>query len=901
MSTPAIVQTLTWMLRPPLGLLETLERRYGDVFRLSVYGPRYEGESGAGPLTRRQVTVFSRPEHLEEIFRRSADVLQAGAAQRFLEWFLGAGSLMVLDGPRHRDERHALLALFTADRLEEYERTLQQTAARLVSQWPQHQTVDLGRLVDRALETMNLELALGARADADRLFRVSRKARVAFAAPVLFLPVLRANLGSWSPGGILAQVREGLREIVREPDSGRGPSFLSLLRELPGDESLLLDRLLTLLGGMDNASAAVAWCIRHLVASPDARTRAAAEVRGLGNGLPGPESWLEAVCKESLRLHPPFPVVVRRAVEPVTIGGVTIPAGDFVMGAIYLMHRRADLFPEPTRFLPERFFGQAARPGSYAPFGAGARRCIGTALGTRQLRVLLAEILRQFDLAPSGPVEFRETRRNVTVIPKARLMVRLEPVGASGRPIPGPPHSAIVQAILSVGTSLPRATRLAQRLGKEGIFQIRFYWPQGPGERLPLRGSPIVIASAPALMREIFSRSTDDLAGGEARRFTKWVLGSESLLVLDGEEHREERRRLLTLFTPDRIEAAHAMAQSTIDDALEALPDTGSVALGPWLFELVPRIAMRLMFGSLDRETESQVRRYLRDGLTSVGWSDALQLFPALRQLPFGPGRQASRVLEWFREFLSRQADLTRGGKNPDSWLALLLAMEAGRDGPGSEERRISRVLTILGGVETIGAALQWLFWHLLQHPAILARVSADARSGEGEYVAAACKEACRMNPAIPILSRRVRRPTRLGEYRLEAGSYLIGAIYLTHRLPELYPDPERFMPDRFLSRDYSPWEYLPFGGGVRRCLGQGLGLGMMSQVARAILAGFDVDGRVNPKVQAGKRAVMMVPRDPLRVQVRRVCDKSAPGIHLEASKRDLVEYSKSASEKEIA
>jgi cytochrome P450 len=130
-----------------------------------------------------------------------------------------------------------------------------------------------------------------------------------------------------------------------------------------------------------------------------------------------------------------------------------------------------------------------------------------------------------------------------------------------------------------------------------------------------------------------------------------------------------------------------------------------------------------------------------------------------------------------------------------------------------------------------------------------------------------------RIHPAIPVLARLVTTPTALGAYRLEPDTYLVGCIYLTHRRPDIYPEPDRFRPERFLERSFSPYEYVPFGGGVRRCLGYGLAFQQMSVVLDELLRTFDLQGQRRPRLRVHRRAVMMVPTDPLRTAVRRVSD----------------------------
>ena len=440
-AAPALVQTWRWMSRPPLGLLDEHAHRYGDVFRLELLGPRYREEHGRSPLARRTVVVFSRPQHVQEIFARGDDGLPAGRAREFLEWFMGPRSIMLLDGAAHHQERRELSPLFAPDRLQRFASTMTAAAERALARWPAHGSVDLHGLLDLALEELNLALAVGTAAQtSDHLLDLTRRARRSFAAPLHFLPLLRADVGPWSPGGRLAAFRRGLYEVVREwaclPGSPGRESESCLLGGLvaplregapPSDAELtgVVERIITLLGGMDNTSAAVAWACRHILRDPAVSARVREEVAGTERSSPpGPGSYLQAVLLESLRLTPPVPALVRRARGPVGLGGFELPSDTFVLASLYLLHRREELFPEPTAFKPERFLAGMPR-GGYAPFGSGSRSCLGATLALLQMRVLLSAIWRRFELTPEQPVSLAESRRNVTVVPAGPLPVTL--------------------------------------------------------------------------------------------------------------------------------------------------------------------------------------------------------------------------------------------------------------------------------------------------------------------------------------------------------------------------------------------------------------------------------------------------------------------------------------------
>lgn len=441
--------------------------------------------------------------------------------------------------------------------------------------------------------------------------------------------------------------------------------------------------------------------------------------------------------------------------------------------------------------------------------------------------------------------------------------------------IPGPPHAAAIQSLLYALTWSGLLDRSEAILGD--IFQVRMLRPREASDQgsWPVVSGKAVLVSSPELLREIFSRSGPELAGGAARQFMEWFLGPDSILVLDGEEHREERRLLMTLFTSERLTEVEAVTEAVTAETLACLRQSGRLSLGPFLNDLIGAIAIRLMFGRIE---DAKARRFwacVHEGFISPGWTPPFLLLPWL-QKDLGrwtPGGRAVRALAEFRALLAEEVRLTRDGTRPGgTWLARLLAMEpASGDAARITDRRVARVFTILAGMETVAAALRWTFYHLFREPAALARACRRVREGDAAYGEAVCKEAARLHPAIPILARRVTLPTTLGGYPLDPGTYLIGAIYLTHRRPDLYPEPYRFRPERFLERPFSPYEYLPFGGGIRRCAGHGFGLRQAAQVLNAVLREFELEAKLRARLRILRRAVLMIPSDPLQLSWRRI------------------------------
>jgi len=328
------------------------------------------------------------------------------------------------------------------------------------------------------------------------------------------------------------------------------------------------------------------------------------------------------------------------------------------------------------------------------------------------------------------------------------------------------------------------------------------------------------------------------------------------------------------LFSPQRMAYAEAMAREVAAEALGRLPSSGTLRLGSLMDDVILEIAVRLMFGRVNQDTDRRLRHCVLAGLTSQSWDWPFLLFPWLRSDLgcWSPGGRAAALMRDFRAVVGDQVYRVRTGQGcPESWLSQLLALET-EDAADEAmvNRRIARVLTIFAGMVTVAVALRWCLHHLLDQPDIFARARDEAHAGSSSYLDAVCKETMRIHPAIPVIARLVTSATTLGPYRLEPAAYLLGCIYLTHQRPDLYPEPKRFRPERFLERSFSPYEYVPFGGGVRRCLGQGIALQQMRSVLGELLRSFDLKGRRRSRPRVQRRAVYMVPTDPLRASVRR-------------------------------
>jgi len=427
----------------PTAFIEDCTRRFGDAFTCRF---------GVGPPT----VFFSDPGAIKDILTGDPEVLRGGQATAFFSFFLGENSLLMLDGDRHARERRLLLPPFHGDRMRAYCDVTREITERAVAGWPLGEQFP----VYRALEQITLDVILqavlgleGPRLPHARDRVVPYTSYTSGLGMVLLInPRLRVDLGRLSPWGRFLRVRRGvdqllLAEISRrraEGTAGRN-DVLSLLMEARYEDGEgitdedLRDKMITLLfAGHETTSTALAWAVQRILARPDVLEKIRAEVRAVaGNGPIESQhlarfEYLDAVIKETLRLHPPVHMVARLLRDPTRIGGWMLPAGVVAAASIYATHRRPDCWPEPERFHPEHFIGRRPGPYEFLPFGGGHRYCIGAEFAGRQMKVILATVLDRIELRSASRAPARPAYKMVTVAPADGVPVIAERRSTSG-------------------------------------------------------------------------------------------------------------------------------------------------------------------------------------------------------------------------------------------------------------------------------------------------------------------------------------------------------------------------------------------------------------------------------------------------------------------------------------
>jgi cytochrome P450 len=414
---PPALQTARWLLRP-IAFMESCRRRFGDSFSVRFVG-----------FTTPMV-MLSSPDALQALYSEPAHGLPPGRTVSLLP-IMGPRSLLLLEGADHLARRRLMLPSFHGERMHAYESTVREIAEREIELWP----ADSAFALHPRMQAVTLEVILRAVfgvTDPERRERLRdllpRLLNGTSSAALQLKVLLARRFERRDPLGELRELTRQiddllLAEIAERRDDPRveeREDILSLLVTArfedgePMSAAELRDQLITLLlAGHETTATALAWTIDLLLREPQSLARLTAEVNDAGDG-----SYLRAVIRESLRLRPVVPLAGRRLAAELAVDGVTLPAGTDVTPAIWLAHTRADLYPEPYAFRPERFLGRAPATYGWIPFGGGVRRCLGAAFAELEMRVVLETMLRRRVLRAATRQPERVTRRNVTFSPR---------------------------------------------------------------------------------------------------------------------------------------------------------------------------------------------------------------------------------------------------------------------------------------------------------------------------------------------------------------------------------------------------------------------------------------------------------------------------------------------------
>lgn len=434
---------------------------------------------------------------------------------------------------------------------------------------------------------------------------------------------------------------------------------------------------------------------------------------------------------------------------------------------------------------------------------------------------------------------------------------------------PGPRTPALVQTVDFFSRRFTAFPRLRRRYGD--TFSLHVF--PGP-ERY-------VIFSRPEDIREIFSGRMEDFAGAPGNEVLRAAMGDHSIILSDGQTHHAMRRYLMPAFSPRAVSAHQPIVQEIVRETLSAWPDRSSVYAHEECNAITLDVMLELVFGTRTGSRIDQLRPRLLaitdiSPLVAIGWM--YDWIP--RRLP--PWRGPQRNLEAmdrliYAEIADRRTTGFRGSDMLSHLLEVRTPENDGGPGPDQErglsdsEIRDQLITLLLAGYETTSAAVAWTLHELARHPAVQRRAQQAADEGDTEYLDACLKEGMRRHPVTDFVVRRLETEHRIGRWDLPAGTFVVPAIMLVHGDARLHPEPETFHPERFLPEATAApaaprGGWVPFGGGVRRCVGAAMAHLEGGVMLQEVLSRFDLTA-VKP-APTRLRNINNVPADGAPVQV---------------------------------
>jgi cytochrome P450 family 135 len=424
----------------------------------------------------------------------------------------------------------------------------------------------------------------------------------------------------------------------------------------------------------------------------------------------------------------------------------------------------------------------------------------------------------------------------------------------------------------------------ARRLGD--TFTITF-WPSG---------RKLVLVSDPAAVKTVFTAPPEVAPSAAGASPIASIMGSNSVITLTGREHMRQRKLLLPPFHGERMrEYADVIVQATRRSMAE-WPLGEPMKLSERTRAITLEVILRAVFG-VEAERMGALREAI-GGLLGPSQTVALVVYALRRPTNEPPSGRIGRALEHldaviYEEIARRRSQADLGERN-DILSLLLLARDEDGEAMTDQELRDELVTLLLAGHETTATSVAWAIERLVRHPDKLARLVAeiDAPSGAqaddppsrgaggDDYMQAVISETLRVRPVVPLVVRVLREPLSVGGHVLPVGTRVVPSIYLTNRNPRVYEAPEEFRPERFLENpgggDINPYAWIPFGGGIRRCIGASFATLEMKLILATVL------GELTPSLAARdarwarrgesnrRRAITLVPSRGTRVVWRR-------------------------------
>ena len=436
---------------------------------------------------------------------------------------------------------------------------------------------------------------------------------------------------------------------------------------------------------------------------------------------------------------------------------------------------------------------------------------------------------------------------------------------------PGPRQPQYAQALQWLAR--PQEFMLRQRDRFGDVFTFDF-----------ITGFPLVVLADPEDVKTVFTGSPKVMHAGEANVVLGPILGANSVLLLDEDRHLRERRLLLPPFHGDRMRRYAEIMEEAVEREVSTWSAGERMPLIDRMQAITLEVIMRAVFGVESGAEMERLRQLLVNMLsltTDPGRLVAGLFFGIDSDRVVSSRRAALDPVdeELYRIIAAHREDPLLGERDDILSMLLMARDEDGR--PMSDEELRDELMTLLiAGHETTASTLAWAFERLVHEPEKLERLVAEVREDDGDaYTEAVIQETLRLRPVIPMVVRVITEPITVGQgrFRLPAGSRVAPSILLVHLREDIYPEPFEFRPERFIAEPPGTYTWIPFGGGMRRCIGAAFAQFEMRAVLRGVLRGVDL-APAGGAERISRRAITLVPRRGGRVRVERVLPQAGRG-----------------------
>jgi cytochrome P450 family 110 len=397
----------------------------------------------------------------------------------------------------------------------------------------------------------------------------------------------------------------------------------------------------------------------------------------------------------------------------------------------------------------------------------------------------------------------------------------------------------------------------------------------------------VIFTSSPAVVQQLLTSDTKQFAApGSVNQVLQPFLGDHGVILLDEPEHRQRRQLVMPAFHGDKVRSYNSLIQKITRDLIAQWPINTTLNAREQMQSISLSVILQTVFGIYQGERFDRIREKLVEllSLTDSPLKSSYLFIPQLQQDlgAWSPWGKFKRNMIEIDKLIYQEIAERRSNYQPDRTDILnLLIASKDADGQGMDDLELrDELMTLLfAGHETTATALSWAIYWSTMLPEVQAKLRAEiATLGEERdgmavnkltYLGAFCSEVLRIHPVAMLTFPRIaQEAVSLQGYDIAPGNVVMGSMYLTHHRPDLYPKPDVFNPQRFLDRQFSPYEYFPFGGGSRRCIGLALAQMELKLVITEILAGCELKLMDKLPIAPARRGVTLAPKTGVNIQV---------------------------------